>query len=343
MIIVRPVARHDIDQLIHLAKKVAPGITTFPANNDVLLQKIEGSISGFSETPSDDKSNTYLMVLEQTDPLTQKSTIMGTSAVYANIGRDIPFYTFKILKRTQHNDDLDIHVMSRSLHLVNEYTGETEIGTLILDPGYRGGGYGKLLAKCRYMLIAQFKERFAARIFAELRGWSDKTATSPFWESVGKHFFAGMSYQQADYLSATTNNQFIADLMPVHPIYCDLLPNNAIEVIGKPHPTGEPALKMLFNEGFRYEDFIDIFDAGPTVHAQQNDIKTIRDSKLYKLGTTSDKAGSNEHYIICNTSLKNFRVCQSSAKIVNAEIILDQQLADSLLISAGDFVRVFRI
>ncbi len=42
MIIIRPVAHSDIDQLFRLATKVAPGITTFPPNKEVLSGKIEG-------------------------------------------------------------------------------------------------------------------------------------------------------------------------------------------------------------------------------------------------------------------------------------------------------------
>jgi len=235
MIIIRPVKHADIEQLYILAKKVAPGITTFPPNLDVLQQKIEDSVTGFLAPVNDMTSSAYLMVLEDT----VTKSIMGTAAVYSNIGQNIPFYTYKILRRTKHCYDLETKVTSNSLNLVNEYIGDTEIGTLVLDPEYRGGGYGKLLAKCRYMLIAQFKEHFGERVFAELRGWSDNDSVSPFWESVGKHFFNGMSYEKADYLSATTNNQFIADLMPKNPIYIELLPGAAQTAIGKPHPTGE--------------------------------------------------------------------------------------------------------
>jgi len=323
MIIIRPVKTTDIDQLYRLATKVAPGITTFPPNENILRKKVADSIEGFSGTPTDQRSNSYLMVMEAIDTEKRVTRIMGTAAVYANIGKDIPFYTFKILSRTQHSHELGAKVVSKSLHLVNEYAGDTEIGTLIVDPGYRGGGYGKLLSKSRYMLIAQFRQRFSARIFAELRGWSDKDSVSPFWESVGRHFFAGMSYEKADYLSATTNNQFIADLMPVHPVYSDLLPKSARSVIGKPHPTGEPALKMLLNEGFRYDDYVDIFDAGPTVHAQQTDIKTIRDSHVQKLITVTDTLEASSEFIICNTSLENFRVCRSEALLSEEGIALD--------------------
>jgi len=339
MIVVRPVNTSDIQQLYQLAKKVAPGITTFPPDMDVLKQKIKSSVEGFSEISSNEHSSSYLMVLEDTK--TQK--ILGTSAVYSNIGQEIPFYTFKILSRSKQSYDINTKVESKSLHLTNEYTGDTEIGTLVLDPEYRGGGYGKLLAKCRYMLIAQFRKRFSQRVFAELRGWSDQDSTSPFWESVGKHFFAGMSYEKADYLSATTNNQFIADLMPDYPVYLNLLSSSAQSVVGKPHISGEPALKMLFNEGFRYEDYVDIFDAGPTVHAQIDDVVTVKNSRVFKISSIQKSISVEQEIdcLICNNSLENFRVCQTKINYSDDGVIISKQLSKALDSNLNDEVRIF--
>ncbi|MCP3675627.1 MAG: arginine N-succinyltransferase [Gammaproteobacteria bacterium] len=338
MLIIRPVETSDIEQLLLLAQKVAPGITTFPPNREVLEQKIVDSQKGFTENPSIDSSDDYLMVLEDTS--SEVPIIMGTAAVYANIGKEIPFYTFKIIKRTQYSYELGTKVTSNSIHLVNEYVGDTEIGTLVLDPDHRGGGYGKLLAKCRYMLIAQFKERFGKRIFAELRGWSDDNFISPFWESVGKYFFNGISYEHADYLSATTNNQFIADLMPVNPIYLDLLPENAQAVVGKPHPTGEPALKMLFAEGFRYDEYVDIFDAGPTVHVPTDDMHTIKNSRLSLVEAITDTKITGNKSLVCNTSLNNFRVCLTEVNINNTGITISENLAKAMQVEQGEQLRV---
>jgi arginine N-succinyltransferase len=47
--------------------------------------------------------------------------------------------------------------------------------------------------------------------------------------------------------------------------------------MGQPHPTGRAALKMLENEGFDWDSYIDIFDGGPTVTARTDKIKTVMD------------------------------------------------------------------
>ncbi len=84
---------------------------------------------------------------------------------------------------------------------------------------------------------------------SELRGVVSPEGVSPFWEAVGRHFFR-MDFAEADKLSATTDNQFILDLMPQHPIYVDLLPEAARAVIGQCHRDGLGARRLLEWEGF---------------------------------------------------------------------------------------------
>jgi|TARA_R110001583_G_scaffold53927_3_gene165893 arginine N-succinyltransferase len=338
MIVIRPVEHEDIDGLYHLAQKAGPGMTTFPPDKKVLTQKIIASNKAFSDDYDKNTEGSFLMVLVDT----QTNVIMGTAGIYSNIGKDTPFYSFKILTRSKHSYKLNSKVSSKTLHLVNEYTGDTEVGTLILDPDYRGGGYGKLLSKCRYLLIAQFRQLFGARLIAELRGWSDDNAISPFWESVGKHFFQGMQYEHADYLSATTNNQFISDLMPEYPIYIDLLPEMAKSVIGKPHQLGEPALNMLFKEGFHYENFVDIFDAGPTVHAYVENIETIKHSQEKLLSNTVFSEAEAVECLVCNASITDFRVCQAKVYFNDdGSVALAPEAFAALLIKFGQPLRVY--
>ena len=104
-------------------------------------------------------------------------------------------------------------------------------------------------------------------MLAELRGVMDQAGNSPFWDALAGRFF-GMSFPEADEFNAVHGTQFIADLMPKTPIYVAMLPESARAVMGQPHPTGRAALKMLENEGFTWDCFIDIFDGGPTVTAR---------------------------------------------------------------------------
>src|SRR3546814_14548716 len=77
-----------------------------------------------------------------------------------------------------------------------------------------------------------------------------------------------MNFQDADQFNAIHGNQFIADLMPKHPIYIAMLTDTARAAIGLLHPSGRAAMRMLENEGFVFDNSIDLFDGGPTMPAR---------------------------------------------------------------------------
>src|SRR5207244_11992184 len=147
-----------------------------------------------------------------------------------------------------------------------------------LDQAQRRGSNGALLSKSRLLFIAEFADRFAPKVIAELRGRLEPDGLSPFWEGLGRHFFA-MEYSTADYLTGIGQKAFIAELMPKHPVYVNLLPAAARDAIGVVHVDAAPARAMLEQEGFRYERYVDIFDAGPTVECFRETIDAIRRSQ----------------------------------------------------------------
>ena len=95
----------------------------------------------------------------------------------------------------------------------------------------------------------------------------DEGGGSPFWDAIAGRFF-GMSFPEADEFNAVNGTQFIADLMPRTPIYVAMLTESARAVIGLPHPSGRAAMRMLEQEGFAFERYVDIFDGGPTMTAR---------------------------------------------------------------------------
>ena len=153
------------------------------------------------------------------------------------------------------------------------------------------------------MLIASEPLRFGPRIMAEIRGWTDSDGYSPFWEAVGRKFFK-MDYKIADRMSAK-DHRFISDLMPRYPVYIELLPDSAQEVIAKPHPHAEPAKALLESQGFRFNNMVDIFDAGPCVECFTDSVDIVRraerlSAREWSQGT-SDVGG-----LIARADFKNF-------------------------------------
>ena len=210
------------------------------------------------------------------------------------------------------------------------------MGGLFLHPNERAGGLGLLLARSRYLFIAMHRLRFAPRILAELRGIIDDAGGSPFWDGVAGRFF-GMSFQEADYFNAINGNQFIADLMPKHPVYIAMLDEDARKVIGLPHPTGRAAMRMLEQEGFAYENYVDIFDGGPTMTARTDQVKSIAEATP---GTLSDiSLDIGERALIATGSLKDFR-CAYGRREVDADgnIAIDAACAQALEVAVGDEV-----
>lgn len=144
-----------------------------------------------------------------------------------------------------------------------------------------------------------------------------------------------MSFRDADEFNARHGNQFIADLMPKHPIYTALLPESARHVMGQPHFSGRPAMRMLEDEGFAFQNYIDIFDGGPSMIAQTDRIRTIleaRDAPI--VGIAQGGTG----YLAARGRLADFRACLACLTIVDGGVTIDPEAAVLLNASIGDTI-----
>ena len=225
--------------------------------------------------------------------------------VFSRVGAEWPFYSYKISTLTQTSKELDRTLRIQFLSLTSDFDGASEVGGLFLHPDLRTGGLGRLLARARYLFIAQHRARFATRVIAELRGVMDADGNSPFWDALGRQFF-DLSFPEADRFNAVHGNQFIADLMPKHPIYTALLPAAARAAIGQPHPTGRAALAMLLAEGFAFDNYVDIFDGGPTVSARIDDLKSIRGARETEVTALADGVDAAPQ-LVATGRLHNFQ------------------------------------
>ena len=268
--IVRPANRNDLDRLEAMISRVDPGMLTMPSSREAMAARIERSLDAFARGSLPPQNECYFLVMEEDGEL------LGTASIFTNLGVERPFYSYRISRDAKVSPEQNVKVELDLLFLVNDYHGDSELGTLFIERKARGGGRGRLLSFARLMLIAADPIRFGPKAMAEIRGFTDPEGRSPFWDAVGAKFFR-MEYRMADSLSAR-DHRFIADLMPRYPIYTSLLPDEARRVIAKPHPDAEPAYAMLMAQGFRYNDVVDIFDAGPTVEAFIDHIDTVRET-----------------------------------------------------------------
>jgi len=334
--LIRPANMGDLQPIYEMAKRTGGGFTNLPPDKKALFAKLERSAAGFDRVGDVVADDLYVFVLQNT--LTGE--VRGTCQIFGNVGQKWPFYSYRIGALTQHSVELERTFRADILNLSTDLEGTTEVGGLFLHPGERAGGLGMLIARSRYLFIRNHRQRFADRTIAELRGVIDEAGGSPFWDGVAGRFF-GMSFQEADEFNAKFGNQFIADLMPKHPVYIAMLPESAKTVIGVPHPSGRAAMRMLENEGFAWENYIDIFDGGPTMTARTDQIRSIREAKDVTITEIRKFVGEqkvDQKKLLTLGRLHTFKAAYGWMDDRGDDVIIDAETARALNISVGDQV-----
>lgn len=337
MMLVRPVKISDHAEILSLAHEAGIGMTSLPEDSGVLKAKIERAVASFEGKPEAKGDEHFLFALEDT----ATGKLVGTTGVVAHVGIKQPFYSYKLSTIVQASDVVGVYSQQKVLHMVNDYTGASEIGSLFLRKEYRRDGIGKFLSRCRYLLMAEFPDIFSDIVISEIRGVQDSGGHSPFYRNLAEHFFQ-MEFKKADFINATRGGQFISDLMPKYPIYVNLLDQRAQEAIGVPLEASKPALGLLEAEGFRYQGYIDVFDAGPTVQAECSQIRTVRKSRRVTVSAVG-KIESQKQYMLATTGFSDFRVLLCSLDEGKDGLVISEDAGRTLGLKAGDMVRYIEL
>jgi len=338
MFFVRPITREDLPAVLSLSERTGTGLTTLPADRDRLSERIERALASFAGT-AERADACYVFVL--TDSASGR--VVGICAIEAAVGLKEPWYNYHVGTLVHASRTLGVYTAAPTLFLANDHTGHSELCSLFLDQAYRRGKNGPLLAKSRLLFIAEFAERFAPKVIAELRGRLEPDGKSPFWEGLGRHFFA-MEYSTADYLTGLGQKAFIAELMPKHPVYVHLLPTSARDAIAAVHADTAPARAMLEQEGFRYEGYVDIFDAGPTVECFRENIDAVRRSQVLPVtlgeeDPVPDSLTDDVLWLVANRKFDGFRALVAAAPARVDRFPLLPYAAAALGVEEGDTVR----
>ncbi len=334
--VVRAATMADLPHLYEMAKLTGGGFTNLPPDRKALTAKLERSEAAFGR--HDDSGaiadEAFVLVLENI----ATGEVRGTCQLFTHVGQRHPFYSYRIGTLTQHSRELDRTFRAEMLTLTTDLEGSSEVGGLFLHPGERAGGLGLLLARSRYLFIRAHRPRVADRILAELRGVIDEAGGSPFWDGLAGRFF-GMNFQEADQFNAVNGHQFIADLMPKHPIYTAMLSDGARAAIGLPHPSGRAAMRMLENEGFAHENYVDIFDGGPTMTARTDQVRSVREARDAAV-VACDRDGGTEALVATGT-LSGFRCTFGKVREAGDGVVIDPDAAAALGI--GEDARITHI
>jgi arginine N-succinyltransferase len=292
VLILRPVAHGDLDDLLALARQLES--INLPAEPDFLRRLIETSLASFGAGAQAGRtgraSEGYVFVLE--DLRTRRC--VGTSLILAKHGSPgSPHYWLEVSTEERQSVDLGRRFVHTKLRLRSSEDGPTEIGGLILDPAYRRHPEkcGKALSIVRLAFISAHPERFEREIIAEMLSPFEAPGQNLLWDAFGARF-TGLSFREADHLSGRSK-RFIADLFPRDPVYMTLFPENVQAMIGTPGETARAAVRILEAVGFRYLSQVDPFDGGPYYGAARDAISSVRDRRELVLPCLADEAAGD--------------------------------------------------
>ena len=156
MLILRPVAERDLDDLVGLAAQLDS--MNLPSDRRFLAQRIHDSLRSFAGG-SRRAEAVYVFVLE--DAATRHC--VGTSTILAKHGTvQHPHYWLELSTEERLCSQLGRHFAHDKLTLRASDDGPTEIGGLILDPRYRRHPEkcGKALSIARFAYIAAHRDGF---------------------------------------------------------------------------------------------------------------------------------------------------------------------------------------
>ena len=329
-IVLRAAGGHDLSALYDMARTTGGGFVNLPPDKGKLNERLAAADAAFARDTDSFGVDRFLFVLEDVP----SAAIHGTCQIFSHIGTDTPFYSYRIDRHGADHAVLGRSVDHTTLTLCTDQAGCSEVGGLFLRADARAGGAGTLLARSRYLFIAMHRARFADRTIAELRGVVDDAGDAPFWDGIAARFF-GMGFAQADAFNAEHGTHVLAGLLPTTPVLLAMLPEPARAVLGVPHPSGRPALRLLKKEGFRHDDYVDLFDGGPTVTAATDAIATVRNARTATVRAVAEDVAAKP-CIAAAGRLAGFRACFARLAEQDDGIVLDPAAARALGIAIGD-------
>ncbi|MBL4667098.1 MAG: arginine N-succinyltransferase [Sneathiella sp.] len=91
MIIIRPARKSDLDGLLEISHATGSGMSSMPSDLNSWATKIRKSEESFAKQSNAPEGEIYFMVMEDD----QSEKIVGTTAIYAGVGLDQPFFPTK--------------------------------------------------------------------------------------------------------------------------------------------------------------------------------------------------------------------------------------------------------
>jgi arginine N-succinyltransferase len=338
MLVLRPVELTDLPQLQQLARDSLVGVTSLPDDTERLRRRIVDSCASFEKDVEVHGPENYFFVLED---LTARC-LVGCSEILATAGFNEPFYSLRNRHFTSTSRELNIEHGVPALSLCQDLKDHTLLRGFHIDAPLVCTAFSELLSRARLLFIAAHSQRFAEAVITEIVGYSSDDGQSPFWDALGKHFFA-LPYAEAERLCGLEARTFLAELMPQYPIYVPMLPQAAQDCIGRIHPDGQEAFDILEREGFETNSYIDLFDGGPTLYARTSNVLSIAQSvtATVQTGSSMDARG---RYLVSNDALKGYRAIVAELDVQTGQPVgLSPEMCLALDVTDGSPIRLIAL
>lgn len=334
MFVIRPIKEDDLEGLMNLLTDAGHGLTSLPKDEKIIKDKIVHSARSFKYRADKPNGETYLFIMEELFT----GRVVGISGIISKIGGFQAYYFYRLEQETMKSEMLKVSKDITSLHFEKIHAGPAEICSLFLDPEFRNSQNGRFLSLSRFLFMAENRACFEDQVIAEMRGRVNEDGRSPFWDAVGKKFM-DIEFVQADYLTMRSKD-FIDELLPKYPIVKELLPVDAQEVVGKVHELTEPAKKILEQEGFEFSGLVGIFEPGPVLKAQTNNVRALKESKVLKIKAIEESEIDSPVFVISNSGVRDFKACLGKAIIEQDEVTISAVTATALKLKLGENIRL---
>jgi arginine N-succinyltransferase len=337
MFVIRQALPDDAPTLLKLARMVH--FINLPADKDIIASKISRSRRSFAGELTDPRERQFMFVLEHTET----RAVIGTSSVICQISwPGWPQIYLQLRRREHFSRDLNTGLVHMTLQVMTDESGPSELGGLILAPGYRGHRerLGSLLSLVRFHFVGLHRALFQERILAELMGPLTPDSRTLFWEFFGRRFIP-LSYAEADAF-CQHSKEFMTSLLPREEMYASILPAEARNLIGRVGEETRPAKAMLEKQGFVYLDRCDPFDGGPYLEARRDDIPLVKATETARLAAAQDGEHPQIGFVSAPASARHgFRAARCAYRRErDGTIALPRAAVEALGVDAGATIGV---
>lgn len=180
------------------------------------------------------------------------------------LGLDLPRYSYHLGRVVHAAAELGLFRAQQTLLLGNDHTGDSELAGLACAPqlGFDAQVEAlSLLVQAALARVSADRPAFGERLIVELAGLRDAEGRSPFWQGLGRCFYAGdPAAAQARFGDAWRSH--LAALLPRQTLYLSFLSEAAQAAAGRVGTPGRAAEQALKACGFAFAQHLRIDDGG---------------------------------------------------------------------------------